>query len=125
MLHSAEDNLILAADQVLAKISPNVSVEAMAPDSNPLGLYLRSLRALKRRLPEDVLVLPGHNLPFVGLQRARGRTHQRTTRPAAPRSWRRAVSRRRPWPNWCRSFSAAGSTTRINSCSPSARRWHM
>ena len=67
MLHSAEDNLILAADQILAKISPNVSVEAMAPDSDPLGLYLRSLRALKRRLPEDVLVLPGHNLPFVGL----------------------------------------------------------
>ena len=67
MLHSAEDNLILAADQVLAKISPNVSVEAMAPNSDPLGLYLRSLRSLKRRLPEDVLVLPGHNLPFVGL----------------------------------------------------------
>lgn len=67
MLHSADDNLILAADQILAKISPNVSVEAMAPDSDPLGLYLRSLRALKRRLPEDVLVLPGHNLPFVGL----------------------------------------------------------
>jgi glyoxylase-like metal-dependent hydrolase (beta-lactamase superfamily II) len=67
MLHSAEDNLILAADQILAKISPNVSVEAMAPNSDPLGLYLRSLRALKRRLPEDVLVLPGHNLPFSGL----------------------------------------------------------
>lgn len=67
MLHSAEDNLILAADQILARISPNVSVEAMAPTSDPLGLYIRSLRSLKRRLPEDVLVLPGHNMPFVGL----------------------------------------------------------
>jgi glyoxylase-like metal-dependent hydrolase (beta-lactamase superfamily II) len=67
MLHSADDNLILAADQIMARISPNVSVEAMAPDSDPLGLYLRSLRALKRRLPENVLVLPGHNMPFVGL----------------------------------------------------------
>jgi len=50
----------------LAKISPNVSVEAMDPDGDPLGLYLRSLERL-RTLPQDVLVLPGHNLPFVGL----------------------------------------------------------
>ena len=44
----------------------NVSVEAMDPDGDPLGLYLRSLEKLKERLPEDVFVLPGHNLPFVG-----------------------------------------------------------
>ncbi len=67
MLFSAEDNLILAGDQILAKISPNVSVEAMEPDGDPLGVYLRSLERMKTRLPEDVLVLPGHNLPFVGL----------------------------------------------------------
>src|SRR5271165_1815787 len=67
MLYSADDNLILCGDQVLAKISPNVSVEAVDPDGDPLGLYLRSLDRLKRTLPEDVLVLPGHNLPFVGL----------------------------------------------------------
>ena len=69
MLFSPEDNLILAADQVLAKISPNVSLEPVEPDGDPLGLYLRSLEKLKRALPEDVLVLPGHNLPFVGLHR--------------------------------------------------------
>jgi glyoxylase-like metal-dependent hydrolase (beta-lactamase superfamily II) len=68
MLYSAADNLILSGDQILAKISPNVSVEAMDPDGDPLGLYLRSLDKLKRTLPEDVLVLPGHNLPFVGLR---------------------------------------------------------
>ena len=67
MLYSADDNLILGGDQILAKISPNVSVEAMDPDGDPLGLYLRSLERLKRTLPEDVFVLPGHNLPFVGL----------------------------------------------------------
>jgi glyoxylase-like metal-dependent hydrolase (beta-lactamase superfamily II) len=67
MLYSAEDNLLLASDQILAKISPNVSVEAMEPDGDPLGVYLRSLEKLKARLPEDALVLPGHNLPFVGL----------------------------------------------------------
>ncbi len=67
MLFSAEDNLLIAGDQILAKISPNVSVEAMEPDGDPLGIYLRSLERMKARLPEDVLVLPGHNLPFVGL----------------------------------------------------------
>jgi glyoxylase-like metal-dependent hydrolase (beta-lactamase superfamily II) len=67
MLYSAADNFILCGDQVLARISPNVSVEAMDPDGNPLGAYLRSLETLKRKLPEDVLVMPGHNLPFVGL----------------------------------------------------------
>src|SRR5271165_2298403 len=68
MLYSADDNLILSGDQILAKISPNVSVEAMDPEGDPLGLYLRSLEKLKATLPEDVLVLPGHNLPFVGLR---------------------------------------------------------
>ena len=68
MLYSRDDNLILSGDQILAKISPNVSVEAMDPDGDPLGLYLHSLEKLKATLPEDVLVLPGHNLPFVGLR---------------------------------------------------------
>ncbi len=68
MLYSAEDNLLLCGDQVLAKISPNVSVEAMDPEGDPLGAYLRSLEKLKWTLPPDVLVLPGHNLPFVGLR---------------------------------------------------------
>ena len=36
---------------------------------DPLGLYLRSLKTLKDRLPEDVFVLPGHQLPFHGLHR--------------------------------------------------------
>jgi glyoxylase-like metal-dependent hydrolase (beta-lactamase superfamily II) len=67
MLYSRDDNFFLAADQVLAKISPNVSVWAVDPEGNPLGLYRRSLAELKAALPEDVLVLPGHNLPFYGL----------------------------------------------------------
>jgi glyoxylase-like metal-dependent hydrolase (beta-lactamase superfamily II) len=67
MLYSKADNFVLIGDQVLAKISPNVSVEAMDPEGDPLGAYLRSLERLKRALPEDVLVLPGHRLPFLGL----------------------------------------------------------
>jgi len=67
MLHCAGDGLFLAADQVLAKITPNVSVWATDPEGDPLGLYLRSLAMLGREVPDDVLVLPGHQLPFRGL----------------------------------------------------------
>jgi glyoxylase-like metal-dependent hydrolase (beta-lactamase superfamily II) len=67
MLYCEADNLLLCADQVLAKITPNISVEAMDPEGDPLGIYLRSLDRLKRALPANILVLPGHNLPFVGL----------------------------------------------------------
>src|SRR5262245_32877194 len=67
MLYCAADNVFLAADQVLAKITPNISVWAVEPTGDPLGLYLRSLTELKARIPADALVLPGHQLPFYGL----------------------------------------------------------
>jgi len=67
MLYGRADNIFLAADQVLAKITPNISVWAVNPKDDPLGLYIRSLGALKRNLPADALVLPGHQLPFYGL----------------------------------------------------------
>lgn len=67
MLYCAHDRLFLSADQVIAQISPNVSVLAIEPEANALGSYLRSLRALPDEVPGDVLVLPGHGLPFRGL----------------------------------------------------------
>lgn len=67
MLHCAEERLLLAADQVLAKISPNVSVHAVDPNGDPLGLFLRTLATMAATLPEDTYVLPGHQLPFRGL----------------------------------------------------------
>jgi glyoxylase-like metal-dependent hydrolase (beta-lactamase superfamily II) len=67
MLHDEAADVLLVADQVLAKISPNVSVLAMDPNSDPLGLYLRSLAALRRGVAPQTLVLPGHGLPFFGL----------------------------------------------------------
>ena len=67
MLYSAADDLLLCADQVLARITPNVSVQPIEPDGDPLGLFLRSLGALRRTLPARTLLLPGHGLPFLGL----------------------------------------------------------
>ncbi len=66
-LYCADEKLFFGADQVLEKISPNVSVWAVDPNGDPLGLYLRSLEELKSKLPQDVLVLPGHHRPFIGL----------------------------------------------------------
>ena len=67
MLYRPEERLFLAADQVIARISPNVSVHPMEPDLDALGIYLASLRAIKATVAPDVLVLPGHGLPFHGL----------------------------------------------------------
>jgi glyoxylase-like metal-dependent hydrolase (beta-lactamase superfamily II) len=68
MLHCPESKVLFVADQVLAKITPNVSVWAVDPEGDPLGLFLRSLRALHDGIPGDTLVLPGHQLPFVGIR---------------------------------------------------------
>jgi glyoxylase-like metal-dependent hydrolase (beta-lactamase superfamily II) len=67
MLLDRANGLFFAADQVIARISPNVSVQAMEPEADALGTYLNSLAAIRAAVPEDVLVLPGHGLPFRGL----------------------------------------------------------
>ena len=53
---------------MLSKISPNVSVWAVEPEQNSLGEYLASLASLTTTLPYDVIVLPGHGVPFYGLK---------------------------------------------------------
>lgn len=81
MLHCPSESAFLAADQVIARITPNVSVWAVDPEGDPLGLYLRSLDNIMRNVPDEVLVLPGHQLPFHGLhERCRqltGHHHER------------------------------------------------
>ena len=59
--------MLIVGDQVLPKISPNISVQAHEPDDDPLGRYLASLTKLRDAVPADTLVLPSHNLPFRGL----------------------------------------------------------
>jgi glyoxylase-like metal-dependent hydrolase (beta-lactamase superfamily II) len=67
MLVDEGARLFFAADQVIARISPNVSVHAMEPDLDALGIYLRSLASLREAVDGDMFVLPGHGLPFHGL----------------------------------------------------------
>jgi glyoxylase-like metal-dependent hydrolase (beta-lactamase superfamily II) len=62
----ADRNLFVSGDQLLPTISSNVSVYPTEPGANPLSDWLDSLRMLKAKLPEDVLVLPAHGKPFRG-----------------------------------------------------------
>jgi len=65
-LFCPEANVLISGDQVLPKITTNVSVWPDQPRGNPLRLYLESLQRF-RPLPADALVLPSHGLPFRGL----------------------------------------------------------
>jgi len=59
--------LLISGDQVLPRITSNVSVFPTEPAADPLSQWLDSIAKLKRIIPDDVLVLPAHNLPFKGL----------------------------------------------------------
>lgn len=65
-LYSADRGLLLAADQVLQRISPNISVWPGEPDADPLSDFIESLKIFKS-LPEATLVLPSHGQAFYGL----------------------------------------------------------
>ncbi|HLJ19869.1 MAG TPA: MBL fold metallo-hydrolase [Stellaceae bacterium] len=66
-LYCRAPDVLIAGDQVLPKISPNVSVWPQEPDADPLALFLASLEKIKRAVPASAFVLPSHGLPFHGL----------------------------------------------------------
>lgn len=66
-LYCEEADVLISGDQVLPKISPNVSVWPQEPEGTPLGLYIDSIDHIRRQVPGDPLVLPSHNWPFKGL----------------------------------------------------------
>ena len=59
--------LLISGDQVLPRISSNVSVYPTEPDADPMADWLASLDKLQALVPDDVLVLPSHNECFRGL----------------------------------------------------------
>jgi glyoxylase-like metal-dependent hydrolase (beta-lactamase superfamily II) len=67
-LYDAERRILVSGDQVLPSISPNVSVLASAPDSDPLRAFLDSLARLEACDPAT-LVLPSHGRPFRALHK--------------------------------------------------------
>jgi glyoxylase-like metal-dependent hydrolase (beta-lactamase superfamily II) len=63
---AGERGLMIAGDQVLPRITSNVSVGLSEPEADPLGEWLASIDRL-RHLPDSLLVLPSHGEPFTGL----------------------------------------------------------
>ncbi len=59
--------LLISGDQVLPRITPNVSVFPLEPDGDPLKDWLFSSARIRELLPGNVLVLPAHQSPFYGL----------------------------------------------------------
>lgn len=66
-LWRAFDDVLIAGDQVLPKISSNVSVWLTEPQADPLGDWMESLDRLEALLPPGILALPGHGDPFRGV----------------------------------------------------------
>lgn len=64
MLYDAEGKFLISADQVVARITPNISIWAYDTESNPLKDFMEASDALPRNVPNDVLILPGHGRPF-------------------------------------------------------------
>jgi len=66
-LHCPDLRLLISGDQVLPRITSNVSVFPTEPEADPLADWLASFGEIARRVPDDTLVLPSHNEPFRGL----------------------------------------------------------
>lgn len=66
-LVSDDLGVLVSGDQVLPRISSNVSVFPTEPDADPLGDWINSIEHLRTTLGDQLLVLPAHGEPFRGL----------------------------------------------------------
>ena len=66
-LYCPELKLIIAGDQILPKITPNVSVQPSEPNANPLRDWINSCERFREILPSNLLVLPAHESLYEGV----------------------------------------------------------
>ena len=66
-LWNEKEGVLVSGDQVLPRISSNVSVNITEPDADPLGEWLASIDKLLATVPADVITCPAHGEPFKGL----------------------------------------------------------
>jgi glyoxylase-like metal-dependent hydrolase (beta-lactamase superfamily II) len=74
-LHCPRAGLLISGDMLLPRISTNVSVYDIEPESDPLRLFLASIDRFAR-LPADTLTLPSHGKPFLGLHERIRQLHE-------------------------------------------------
>ena len=68
-LYQPDLKVLISGDQVLPRISSNVSVFPTEPNGDPMTDWIDSCHKLKGVIADDVLVLPAHNEPFYGLHK--------------------------------------------------------
>lgn len=73
-LYAEDGHLLLGGDMMLPRISTNVSVYDVEPESNPLKAFLDSIDKF-RALPADTLGLPSHGKPFRGVHQRIAQLH--------------------------------------------------
>ncbi|MEM6999314.1 MAG: MBL fold metallo-hydrolase [Pseudomonadota bacterium] len=66
-LYCPELKVIIGGDQILPKITPNVSVQPSEPNANPLRDFINSCGRFRETLPPDLLVLPAHESLYHGV----------------------------------------------------------
>ena len=64
---SHTDNLVIAGDQIISSISPNLGVFATEPEADPVGEWLESCERLSQLANSRHVVFSGHKMPFSGL----------------------------------------------------------
>lgn len=65
-LFDPKECILISGDQVIPRITSNVSVMPTEPKANPLKDWLQSIERFLQ-LPDSSLILPAHNAPFYGL----------------------------------------------------------
>ena len=58
--------LMISGDQILPRITPNVSIFANEPTNDSLTEWLYGQERLRQILPDNLLILPSHQEPFIG-----------------------------------------------------------
>lgn len=67
-LYARKARILISGDMLLPRISTNVSVHAVEPESNPVQQFLDSIDRFAP-LADDTLVLPSHGRPFRRMHR--------------------------------------------------------
>jgi len=74
-LYCDELRVLISGDMLLPRISTNVSVYDVEPESDPLRQFLQSIDRFTE-LPADTLVLPSHGKPFRGMHERVRQLHE-------------------------------------------------
>ena len=65
---SHTDDLVIAGDQIISSISPNLGVYVTEPEADPISEWLEACERLLECSRPEHIVFSGHKLPFVGLE---------------------------------------------------------